>query len=318
MSFNLGVTKYDFRGRFGQQILPLLMFFASLFGWTQGSESIIDSGNTKLHFRTFGTGKPVLIINGGPGMDSNGFEKVAQDLAQMNCQTIIYDQRGTGKSILQKSSTEEVTMDLMVDDIENLRRHLKIEKWTILGHSFGGIMATYYASKHPETIDKLIFSSSGGVNLKFMNYVQERLNNNLTVTERDSLNYYQRKRESGDNSQTTIQKRAQFLAKAYVFDKSKSNAIAQRMTTTNYTINSLVFQNLQKIKFDCTASFSNFKQPVLVLQGKNDIISTETAEEIAKSFPNSKLVLMENCGHYGWLDAHELYFNSIHKFLNNQ
>lgn len=318
MNFNLRVTNYDLRSRFGQQILLLLMVFVSLFGWTQETESIIDSGTTKLHFRTFGAGKPILIINGGPGMDSNGFEKVAQEIAQMNFQTIIYDQRGTGKSTLQKSSSEAVTMDLMVEDIENLRRHLKIEKWTILGHSFGGIMASYYASKHPETIDKLIFSSSGGVNLKFMNYVQERLNNNLTATERDSLNFYQRKREAGDNSQKTIEKRAQFLAKAYVFDKSKSNAIAQRMTTTNYTINSLVFQNLQKIQFDCSNSFYNFKQPVLILQGKNDIISVETAQEIAKAFPNSKLILMEKCGHYGWLDANELYYNSINKFLNNQ
>ncbi|MBL7885379.1 MAG: alpha/beta fold hydrolase [Flavobacterium sp.] len=317
MIFNLGFANYDLRSRFRQQIL-LLLVFVCLFCSAQETESLIDSGNTKLHFRTFGTGKPILIINGGPGMDSNGFEKVAQDIAQMNYQTIIYDQRGTGKSTLQKSSAEAITMDLMVEDIENLRHHLKIEKWTILGHSFGGIMAAYYASKHPEIIDKLIFSSSGGVNLKFMNYVQKRLNNNLTTIERDSLNFYQRKREAGDNSQATIEKRAHFLAKAYVFDKSKSSAIAQRMTTTNYTINSLVFQNLQKIQFDCSNSFYNFKQPVLILQGKNDIISVETAQEIAKAFPNSKLILMEKCGHYGWIDANELYYNSINKFLNNQ
>lgn len=299
------------------KVLYFTIAFFSLIGYSQLEETI-NSGESKLHFKTFGTGKPILIINGGPGMNSDGFATVAQELAKMNFKTIIYDQRGTGKSTIDNPNKTNITMDLMVEDIETLRRHLKIEKWTILGHSFGGIMATYYASKHPEAIDKLIFSSSGGVDMKFTSYVQKRLSANLTSIESDSLNFYQRKRETGDNSQKTIEKRAHFLAKAYVFDKSKSTGIAQRMTTTNYTINSLVFEDLLKIPFDCSNSFQNFKQPVLILQGKNDIISIETAQEIAKAFPNSKLILMENCGHYGWLDANELYYDSINEFLNNQ
>lgn len=299
------------------KVLYFTIALFSLIGYSQLEETI-NSGESKLHFKTFGTGKPILIINGGPGMNSDGFATVAMELAKKDFKTIIYDQRGTGKSTIDNPNKTNITMNLMVEDIENLRNHLKIEKWTILGHSFGGIMATYYASKHPEAIDKLIFSSSGGVNMKFTSYVQKRLSANLTSIESDSLNFYQRKRETGDNSQKTIEKRAHFLAKAYVFDKSKSTGIAQRMTTTNYTINSLVFEDLLKIPFDCSNSFQNFKQPVLILQGKNDIISIETAQEIAKAFPNSKLILMENCGHYGWLDANELYYDSINNFLNNQ
>lgn len=298
------------------RIIVVLLVFLNYLGMAQTNETIV-SGNSKLNYTTFGAGKPILIINGGPGMNSDGFAYVAQELAKMNFQTIIYDQRGTGKSTLENPNNKNITMDLMTEDIENLRRHLKIEKWTILGHSFGGIMASYYAAKHPETIDKLIFSSSGGVNMKFTLYLQERLNKNLTKSERDSLSFYQRKRDAGDTSKETIAKRAQFLAKAYVFDKSNSDVIAQRLTQINFNINSLVIENLQKINFDCSTVFSNFKRPVLVLQGKNDIISVETAQEIATTFPNSKLILIENCGHYGWLDANELYFNSINKFLNN-
>jgi len=296
------------------KLLLILLFFCS-FGFSQ-TDATITSGNSKLHYRTFGTGKPILIINGGPGMNSEGFSFVAGEISKFGYQTIIYDQRGTGKSTLENPANENVTMDLMVQDIENLRKHLKIEKWSMLGHSFGGLMTAYYATKHPETIDKLIFSSSGGVNMKFTSYVSNRIAANLTPTEKDSLGYYQRKRDAGDNSKNTIEKRAHFLALAYVYDKSKSATIAQRMTQTNYQINALVFQNLQRINYDCSKSFANFKQPVLVLQGKNDIITTDTAQEIADAFPNSKLVLMDNCGHYGWLDASEVYFNAIKSFLN--
>lgn len=278
---------------------------------------IITNANVKLSYKTFGTGKPLLIINGGPGMNSEGFSHVAEELSKFNYQTITYDQRGTGKSTIENPNSENITMDLMVTDMENLRKHLKLEKWSILGHSFGGIMAAYYATKHPERIEKLICSSSGGVNMKFTSYLAETLNNNLTKTERDSLAYYQNKIASGDDSKETRLKRAKVLANAYVFDKSKAPVIGQRLTQINYEVNQLVIQNLHKINFDCSDSFKNFKQPVLVIQGKNDIIKVDTAKEIATAFPNSKLVLMDNCRHYGWLDAPEVYFKAIKEFLKN-
>ena len=293
-----------------------ILFLTSFLCFSQ-TEEIITSGNSKLHYKTFGSGKPILIINGGPGMNCEGFSGIAQELAKMNYQTIIYDQRGTGKSTVENANPKTITMDLMVEDIENLRKHLKINQWSILGHSFGGIMETYYATKHPETIEKLIFSSSGGVTMKFTSYVQERLSNNLTKTQKDSLSFFQKKLDNGDNSIETIKQRAKYLANAYVFDKSKAPIIAERLTQTKFEINTLVFQDLRKIKFECSKSFTNFKKPVLVLQGKNDIITTETAIEIAAAFPNSKLILIDNCGHYGWLDANKLYFNSINNFLKN-
>ena len=293
-----------------------ILFLTSFLCFSQ-TEEIITSGNSKLHYKTFGSGKPILIINGGPGMNCEGFSGIAQELAKMNYQTIIYDQRGTGKSTVENANSENITMDLMVEDIENLRKHLKINQWSILGHSFGGIMETYYATKHPETIEKLIFSSSGGVTMKFTSYVQERLSNNLTKIEKDSLSFFQKKLDNGDNSIETIKQRAKYLANAYVFDKANAPIIAERLTQTKFEINTLVFQDLRKIKFDCSKSFKNFKKPVLVLQGKNDIITTETATEIAAAFQNSKLILMDDCGHYGWLDANKLYFNSINNFLKN-
>lgn len=292
-----------------------LFLFVGLLGFSQ-TEATIASGGSKLHYKTFGSGKPMLIINGGPGMNSEGFAFIAQELAKMNFKTIIYDQRGTGKSLLQNVNNKTVTMDLMVSDIENLRKHLKIEKWVVFGQSFGGMMATYYASKHPQRIEKLIFSASGGVNLGFTNYAGERLNANLSPLQIDSLNYYQNKISKGDASVQTRNLRAKYLANAYVYDKSKAPIIANRLTQTNYQINQLVFDDLRKISYDCSKSFKGFTAKVLVLQGKNDIISTATAQEIAAAFPNSKLVLLDHCGHYGWLDAPDIYFKSIADFLH--
>ncbi|MQP24195.1 alpha/beta fold hydrolase [Flavobacterium sp. LMO8] len=297
-----------------KKIIILTFIFISILSFGQTEETII-SGDTKLHYKSFGKGKPILIINGGPGMNSDGFAFIAEEISKFGYQTIIYDQRGTGKSTLHNVNSETITMDLMVDDIEILRKHLKIQKWTIFGHSFGGILGTYYAFKHPEAIDKLILSSSGGVNLKFLEYVSERMNNNLTKSENDSLALIQEKFNSGDRTKELLEARANIIANAYVYDKTNASIIAKRLTQINFEINSLVFENLQKIKFDCSKEFKKFKNPVLVIQGKNDIISTETAKEINATFPNSDLIILDKCAHYGWLDSKEIYLNSIQEFL---
>jgi len=90
-----------------------------------------------------GQGIPLLLINGGPGGTHHVFHPYfsqAKNFAHM----IYYDQRGTGKS-----STDETgatyTIRQAVEDIENLRKALKIEKWAVLGWSYGGLLAQCYA-----------------------------------------------------------------------------------------------------------------------------------------------------------------------------
>lgn len=267
------------------------------------------------YHRIFGTGDPILIINGGPGMNSNGFAGVAQKIANMGYQTIIFDQRGTGNSKLASINSQTITMDLMVDDIEQLRRELKIDKWTILGHSFGGLLACAYYAKYSSSVQKLVFSSSGGVNLNFLNYVNDNIQSNLTQTQRDSLNYYQNKISNGDTSIKTLRKRADFLANAYLFDKEFKDIIADRLLEVNFTINNLVFRDLMNSKFDYTNHFRDQDIPVLILQGTNDIINMQSALEIRNSFGNAKIVELIDCAHYGWLDNPIEFFEILLDFL---
>lgn len=295
-----------------QMLLLFLLVSVNVFSQ---KEQTIASGNSKLHYKTFGSGQPILIINGGPGMNCEGFGYIADEISKFGYQTIIYDQRGTGKSTVEKIDREHITMDLMVQDMENLRKHLNIEKWTILGHSFGGMLAAYYTSKHPDAVEKIIFSSSGGINMNFTKYAQKRIADNLTKIQKDSVDFYAAKINNGDNSLKTRKLRAKYLANAYVFDKTKAPIIAERLIQANFDINSIVFQNLINTNFDCSDKFKNFKKPVLILQGENDIISIETAQEIKTAFPNSELITMKNCGHYGWLDAKDVYFNAVKRFL---
>lgn len=294
-------------------LFGFLLFAATIFAQTEGFA--VNKDGSKTYYKTFGKGEPLLIINGGPGMNSNGFEDMAKTLGE-NQQTIIYDQRGTGKSKLTKLDATTISMRLMADDIESLRKHLKIKKWNILGHSFGGMLGSYYATIYPNSIDKLVLSSSGGVDLSLLKG-PNLIESNLSQIEKDSMNYWNSKIEKGDTSHKARLGRGRAMAPAYVYDQKYVPIIAERLTQGNSTINGLLWADMQKMNFDCKAKLKNFKNPVLIIQGKQDVISNEIGEIGHKAYPNSKLILLENCKHYGWLDAREKYFSEVNSFLKS-
>ena len=276
-------------------------------------DGFAQSDGVKIYYRTFGTGTPILIINGGPGLNSDGFVDLAKTLSAQN-QTIIYDQRGTGKSVMQIDASS-ITMELMIDDIENLRKELKIERWIILGHSFGGMLASYYATIHPSRIISMILSSSGGIDLDLLSYVAKNINARLTPQQQDSASYWSQKINNGDTSYFARWQRAKVLANAYVYDKKYALPIAERLTQSDLRVNNLIWQNMQKIKFNCAPKLSTFTKPVLIIQGKQDIIEEWTSQKANKILKNSKLVILDHCVHYGWLDNKDMYLSEVEKFI---
>lgn len=282
-----------------------------LYGQTDG---FVKNGDVQIYYRTYGEGKPMIIINGGPGMNSNGFEILAQRLSKNN-KTIIYDQRGTGRSSMLTMDAATMTMKSMIDDIECVRKQLKIEKLIIMGHSFGGMLASFYAVKYPEHIASLILSSSGGIDLDLLTYVGNSINSKLSEDELTSVRYWEKRIGSGDTSYHARFQRGLSLAPAYLYDKKNISLLADRLTQGNVLINVLLWEDMNRIGFDCSQQLKTFTKPVLIIQGKQDILKEETAIKSQKAFKNSKLVLLDHCGHYGWLDSSIEYFSAIEAFL---
>ena len=112
-----------------------------------------------LHYKIFGEGPPLLFLNGGPGLATDGYEGIAEQLKSKR-KVILFDQRGTGKSKINEVTAKTITSAKMVEDIEALRHHLKIESWDVIGQSFGGVYAMYYANSYPTSINKLILTST--------------------------------------------------------------------------------------------------------------------------------------------------------------
>lgn len=293
-------------------VILFSIFIGNIHG--QQSGTAVSTDGAKIYYKTFGKGQPLLIINGGPGMNSEGFEGLAVSLSE-HFMTIIYDQRGTGKSAMEVLDNTTITMDLMLSDVESIRKQLGFKTWSILGHSFGGMVASAYATLYADKIDKIVLSSSGGINLKLLDYFRESLHSKLTAVQLDSLNYWERRIAAGETDHYTRLQRGKYLAPAYVMDPQYYPTIAERLTQGNGVINQLIWDDLRKQNFDCASKLKSFDRPVLIIQGKQDIVRPSTAEEAHEAFSNSRIVYMDHCIHYGWLDNPEVYFREVVRFM---
>lgn len=113
-----------------------------------------------LYVKTFGkpTDKAIIYLHGGPGYNSAAFEATtAQKLADAGYLVIIYDRRGEGRSI---NKTAEYTFQQTFDDLNGLYTTYHLTKATLMGHSFGGIVATEFAKTYPEKISSVLLVSA--------------------------------------------------------------------------------------------------------------------------------------------------------------
>ncbi|MEK7721272.1 MAG: alpha/beta fold hydrolase [Elusimicrobiota bacterium] len=104
-----------------------------------------------------GSGSPIILLHGGPGGGHCYFHPATSRLAARH-RVIYYDMRGVYMSDPPKNECQGVTEDAR--DLEALRQFLGLKKFTLLGHSYGGIVALEYALKYGANLFKLILCST--------------------------------------------------------------------------------------------------------------------------------------------------------------
>ena len=98
--------------------------------------------------------RPALfLLHGGPGGDHSGFKTQVADLRD-TAQLVYVDHRGSGRSAAGDPTTH--TLDHNIDDLDALREHLGLDRISLLGSSYGGMVAQGYAIRYPDRLANLI------------------------------------------------------------------------------------------------------------------------------------------------------------------
>ncbi len=138
-------------------------------GSPAGSEGrLLVDGRIELYWFARGEGSPVLMVHGGPGYPFMGAWKGLEPLTADH-RFIYYHQRGSGKSTRpvdrleaggfyknMLALDEELGMGAQLRDIEAFRKALGVERISIIGHSYGGLLAALYAAEYPGRVDRLV------------------------------------------------------------------------------------------------------------------------------------------------------------------
>ncbi|HSP07613.1 MAG TPA: proline iminopeptidase-family hydrolase, partial [Acidobacteriota bacterium] len=179
-----------------KKLLILLLLFAgtviaepAVYPVTEG---FVDANGALIYYMELGQGNPLVILHGGPGASHQYFLPYLLPLARNN-RVIFIDERGSGKSE-RLEDVSQYTVENMVEDVEAVRRALKLGKIDLLGHSYGGVLAQAYALKYQQNLNHLIlcstFYSTREINQVFVHMKEKmpaKLRDQINKMEKDGL-----------------------------------------------------------------------------------------------------------------------------------
>lgn len=266
---------------------------------------------TTLHYEIAGKGDPVLLLSGGPGFSPEYLRPIAEKLGDRHA-FVLFHQRGTGKSVIAKTDANTLSLANLVGDLEALRKELKVEKLTIVGHSFGGILTMMYARQYPQRIAAIAFVDAGGPTLQSVPKFTTNLEARFSEEERAAIKEWSGAKAK-ENYRRAVLEITKAKTPAYFADRAKAKPLTDAMTEESFHDGVFWAIVAQMMVLDLRSGLEKVKAPVLVLHGKQDPL--ESAEEVHATFPGSHLELLDNAGHFPWLEQPEKFFAVLGDFL---
>ena len=278
-------------------------------------EGFVKTSNGQLYYQTMGQGDAVIVIHGGPGMDQGYLLPGMAALAQKH-QVVFYDQLGCGRSTATVIDESHITINSFVEDIETLRQALKFEKVTIVGHSWGGMLAMYYAVKYPKNIKKLVLMNtvtSAGME-EFLDEVEKR-----TMPSAGEFEKLKASQEFIDSDPQAIAQYYRLFFQYYFHnpaDLEKLNLqLEPKGAATGVKVAKILEESIFGKYTDQHADLQKLKIPTLIIRGESDVIPMSAANSMAHSIKGSKLVVLKNCGHFPYIEQPAQWLEAVEMFL---
>jgi proline iminopeptidase len=245
-----------------------------------------------LAYEEYGTGSPIVLLAGGPGMNPAYMVPVAKMLASGGRQVLLVHERGAGMSADAISCQDRMNLAGAVADLEALREHLHLEKVSIAGHSWGGMLAMAYAQKYPNRIAGLLLLDTGPMDRSAYATEEAAVRVRLTPAERTAL----QKATNGEQVEE-IERNAFFADAGNV--KRLQESIPAGEPLWYKSVGDFLGADLDR--FDVTRGMRTVRAPVTLVFGRLDP-GFFIARQIREVQPDAKLMVVEHAGHYPWLE----------------
>jgi proline iminopeptidase len=305
----------------------LLTEIPETFRWCERIEGLdkrrIDVGDAELYVEVEGKGTPLVLINGGPGGTHHYFHPWFSRL-RGQAKVVYYDQRGCGLSDF-KPGEKGYSVEQAVADLEAVRKALGLEKWVVLGYSYGGFLAQLYTVLHPEnTAGLVLLGASPGMKA---DVGPSREGEFITAGERERMK--EARKELNAYAETHALPRQKFVElliynnfingdwKRQNFYRPSADRLAQIALyewVNDQNFNGIMGQS--QAGWDFTGAFADNPIPTLILEGRWDLTWGEKKREVLKgNHPRAEMIVFENAAHGIYDEDPDGFFRALKSFL---
>lgn len=276
-------------------IISLIFCITTIVIQAQEVKSFSASDGETLYYTKQGNGLKVVFLYGGPGYAVSAMKFWADSLSD-KFECILYDQRGTGLSKNAKLDTSTINLRRATQDLEDLRLHLKEDKLTLCGISWGAMLAQAYASYFPEKTQKIVLISTLGPDLSGFPAFSDNMNMRRFPSERDSLLYWQNQ----PDSELSSMKVSFYSYIPEFFDHDigcKMLEVFFATTTYHEQMSSLMLKDLYK-NYDLKPILKKYKGESIIIRPRQDPVPAEVIFQIKDLIPQTTIIMIEKCGHF--------------------
>jgi len=284
------------------------------------------SDSAKLYYRIMGHGADTIIaIHGGPGMDQ---ESIVGDFAPLTTKhtVIFYDQRGGGRSTLP-ADTSTLVAARQIKDLDELRQHFRVNRVTLVAHSYGPLLAASYAIAHPEHVSRMVlFGPVPPRRGDFWNRYGQSINARLDSTQRRAMSAASRRMNDASLSEADARQACRDYWALGLIPRLSGGKSAVPMVKADICagdpagnrfgsrVSNHIIMNSYG-DWDLRPQLKTLKIPTLIVHGEDESIPMDLVEEWATSLPNASLLKVPHAAHFTYAERPELVWPAVEKFL---
>jgi proline iminopeptidase len=285
-----------------------------------------------IYYTSFGKGSPLVVVHGGPGADHTYFLPYLVPLARTH-RLVFIDERGSGRS--QKlQDLSRYTVENMVEDLEGVRVALNLGKISLLGHSYGGVLAEAYALKYQQNLSHLILNSTFP-STKQMNDVLAREKAQMPPEKLKRLNELEAaglfgKGEVWEHGRypaeyATLAWGNGYFPFIYGARPDPTYDPQGQLGGTSWELyremwgehgEFVIDGNLKTVEY--VDRLPSIKVPTLIVVGDHDECDPSLSREMNGLINGSKLVVLPNSGHMNFVDQPDLWEQAVVGFLSEK
>jgi proline iminopeptidase len=292
-------------------------------------EGFVEANGVLVYYKAVGTGDPLMILHGGPGASHDYLLPYLLPLAKTN-RLVFIDERGSGRSEKLEDPTG-YTVDNMTEDVETVRVALRLEKMSLLGHSFGGVLAQAYALKYQRNLTHLILASTFH-STRQLNAVFRQMMAAMTPELRGRIERLERAGLFGHGKDYEKNRYpAEYMAAAWGegyfpylyqrrpdpnFDPIGSGVMSWDLYREMWGSHGefIVDGNLGSVEY--ANRLGSIVVPTLITVGDHDEVAPSISEDMHRLISGSRLVVIPQSGHMTFVDQPAMFVRAVDEFLS--